>query len=68
MEIKGVIISTQVYASDILESGVLDLPALKDLRAIIDLKKEELLVKKPVKEPEFVSASNTRRVCRTREE
>ena len=44
-----------------LEPGVLGLPALKALRAIIDLKKEELLVKKPIEKPEFVSVPKTRR-------
>ena len=66
MEIKGVIISTQVYASVILEPGVLGLPALQALRAIIDLAKEELLVKKSVEESEFASVPKTRRVLLNR--
>ena len=65
LEIKRVVTCTQVYASDMLEPGVLGLPALfragkpntsgsnKSLRAIIDLEKKELLVKKPVEELEL---------------
>ena len=45
-----------------LEPGVLDLSAVNVLHAIIDLEKEELLVKKPVEEPEFASVPRTRRV------
>ena len=66
LEIKGVIISTQVYATYMLEPRVLGLPALKALRAIIDLEKEELLVKKPIEELEFASVPKTRRVLLNR--
>ena len=66
LEIKGVIISTQVYASDMLEPEVLGLLALKALRSIIDLEKEELLVKKPVEGPEFAFVTKTRRVLLNR--
>ena len=62
LKIKEVIISTQVYGSDVLKLGVLCLPALKALCTIIDLEKEELLVKKLVKELEFVYVPKTRRV------
>ena len=52
----------QVYTSDMLEPEVLGLSALKALRAIFDLEKEELLVKKSAEEPEFACVLKTRRV------
>ena len=66
LEIKGVIISTQIYASDILEPGVLGLPVLQALRAIIDLEKEELFVNKPIKKPKFAFVLKTRHVLLNR--
>ena len=53
----------QIYAFKILEPGVLDFPALKAPRSIIDLEKKELFVKKSVEEPQnFESVPKTRRV------
>ena len=49
-----------------LEPGVLGLPALKALRAIIDLEKEELHMKRPVEEPEFASVPKSRRILLNR--
>ena len=52
-----------------LEPGILGLPALKNLRAIVDLEKEELLVKKPVEASEsFESVLKTRCVFMNRGE
>ena len=63
LEVKGVTITTQIYASDMLEPGILGLPALKSLHAIVDMEKEELLVKDQVKELEnFEAMTKTRRV------
>ena len=53
LEVKDVTITTQIYASDMLELDILGLPTLKNLQAIVDLEKEELFVKKPVEEPEI---------------
>ena len=66
LEIKGVTITTQIYALGMLELGILGLPALKALRAIIGLEKKELPMKKPVEEPEFASAPKSRRVLLNR--
>ena len=65
-KIKGIIISKQVYAAEILEPRALGLSALKALRAIIDLEKEKLLVKKLIEELEFVSELKTRSILLNR--
>ena len=67
LEVKSITIATQIYASDVLEPGILGLLALKNLRAIVDLEKEELFVKEPVEELEsFESVLKARSVIMNR--